>query len=582
MSSPIEFRPPLSASQSSPIAQTLTSASQSKIDEIWLKRTHLDPAEVNSVAMQILAHLPVVRNNSDSDSLQKIEDICSAILGTRNKKIDEKELALLEREKIAAAYYHAIQKGETPENLSASQFHIKHNQKLFAKWLKAGIDPLAFVLNPSASELLLDGHIHISANYWGHDIEIDKETHELRIMIEGEMKPFEPLAQTLAKSETPLFNQIKDTRLIEKDDSEKTWCYLPTKGLSRWQETSWKKLKPCGSVTNETLERARRLAKIESSNFKEKQPQDQDTYVIELVTSWIDYPSNAFTGGVHRTFGAPRHPWIRIMTPDGKFYSVGFNLGGKLPLPASFTKGTFRTPDCWETMPNLYRLVTGVKATQEDVNKLINFIELRQDDSQDFNMIERNCTEFIQQAIGLLGIDKKANGKPIRFHATLTEVIKRVQPLFIQRVYKKTKTIRRMMSDFIKEIAPPFLYKLARITTNLSRAIGSRIALLFAGRKLSFFNKKSKQLTEALNKEGKYTKTLPSWHIFSRVEKATDEMLVKAFLPIRVIEWQMKLQGPDETPATRVYANSQPISEQYSPEYTEAAYTELKDKIENM
>jgi hypothetical protein len=516
-----------------------------------------DPREIVSL-LHKATHL---NQAADLPLLQTISDATSRAMNWKvRRKLTPQEYAFAER---METYLRIISMEENLSEASAerivSSFGSKINKDLVSKWKASNLNLKAFLYHPHLASFVIDSFLPSSARYYGHELRFNKSTNSLECMIEGRYQDLSPLANALVVHQKKLFANCKYTEICSRKEPSNTWFYLPTSGLSKWERANWKKLQPCGMLTPEQVACAQEGAKLTAVGA------ENGKYVIEIVTSWRDSKGNFLTSGVHHTFVSPRHPWIRIIKPDGSFYSVGFHLGGSIDAVGEVTKGVFLTPDTWETLPHSARPITGIKITESQCNDIIREIERYQADETNFQFFDQNCTRFLQFIINLIPL--KETDKPV-FSASIGEMLFRLQPKFVQKIglllNKRMVHLKAFASDFV----PPIMYQLATLVSSIFQLILERILLAISGRGLFVYSQRG---TFTFEKENPH-KGIPWYKVLVHANLALEHRLVQAFAPIKVIEWQMKQS------ATRVVSGASGFKAQYD-RPTKVPIASLQQKV---
>lgn len=302
------------------------------------------------------------------------------------------------------------------------------NRRLLTKCKACGISEEAFFKNPDVARYIVALQLHHSIPYWNDKIHVDSSTHEIKIMINGTLKnPRELLSQLC----------LVDGEICNKSNLSEKWYYLPGKGLTEWQQSEWKELKPITKLTEEELQYAQ--SKAEALTSPEKKGDEK--FILEIASSWMDTPYNALTGGLAETMQMPRHPWLRMVTEEGDLYSVGF--AWKTPTKphniANTVKGVFRMPDPYETMPIQARPVTRISIDKEQFDKIKKNIETYQKEGIAFNLLQHNCTRFIEYILNDIGIKP-----PLK--TSISEVAERILPIGIKKFLPKLKNPYHLIS----------------------------------------------------------------------------------------------------------------------------------------
>lgn len=424
------------------------------------------------------------------------------------------------------------------------QFRTKENQELLKKWQEAGLDVRAFLYNPLESRFILHAHLDKSARYWNDEIRFHEADKSIHMRIEGEYKDIRSFVHSVHLKKTPLIPISSITRdfITDNEDPAKVWEYMPDRGLSLHNAGMWERLPATGRLSPEEVAYAQQKAMLHGNGAETGQ------YVVELVSLWKKPKKSALLSGVE-DLKSGEHPWIRLIKPDGTFYSVGFNLGQKLSLPGSISKGVFLSPDPREPFARTGRVVTGIKINEAQFRTLVKQIETEQQQEVDFHFLEQNCTKFLQSVVDTLQVETPQ--KPV-FYARVSEIAFRALPRGVQKGLTAMNRVIKPIGTFIGDFLPPIIVSFFKAIGNFFQYIGERCLLWVAGRQTIYLNKKSIRV----QKEDPH-RDVPWYRIGEHARIASENSLVQTFLPIKLIEWQMQVFG------TRVYGGSTPFHDQY-------------------
>lgn len=480
---------------------------------------------------------------------QKIYTLANTLLQLEEKKggrfIPHDQKALLEHMTIASTLR------SNPEPLTADQmsqvlgqFRSKENQALLKKWKEAGLDLRAFLYNPMESRFILHAHLEKAARYWNDEIRFHEEDMSIHMRIEGEYQDVRSFVHSVHLKKSPLIPISSITRdfITDNEDPAKVWEYMPERGLSLHHSSNWESLPITGQLSPEEVAYAQEKAKLHGKGAENGQ------YVVELVSLWKKPKKSALSSGVE-DLKSGEHPWIRLIKPDGTYYSVGFNLGQKLSLPGAISKGVFLSPDPREPLARTGRVVTGIKITEAQFSTLVQQIETEQRQEVDFHFLEQNCTKFLQSVVDTLQVETPQ--KPV-FYARISEVAFRALPKGVQTGLKAIKRVVKPIGTFLGDFIPPIVVSFFRSIGNFFQYLGERFLLWAAGRQTIYLNKKNIRVQQEDPHRG-----VPWYRFAEHARIASENSLVQTFLPIKLIEWQMQVFG------TRVYEGSTSFHAQY-------------------
>jgi len=481
---------------------------------------------------------------------QKIHDIATTLLHLKGKDggkyIPNDQKALLEHLSIAS-HLRASKEPLTKEQAEKAleQFREKDNKELIERWKKSGLDVRALLYNPEESRFIMKAHLDKAAHYWNHEIRFNEEDKTIHVCIEGEYKDIHPFVNSVYLKKTPLIpiSSISHDFITDNDDPFKIWEYMPDRGLTLHNPADWNKLPVTGHLSQEEVAYAQKKATLHAKEAENGQ------YVVELVSLWKKPKDSALMSGLEN-IKSGEHPWIRIIKPDGTFYSVGFNLGKKILGPGAISKGVFLSPDPREPFARTARINTGIKINEEQFHSLVHQIEKDQIQEVDFHFLEQNCTKFLQSVVDMLQVETPQ--KPI-FYARVSDVAFRALPTGVQKCFHTIKRVFTPIATLIDSCIPPVVTRIFTTIGTFFTLLGERLLLLFAGKQLFYLNKKDIMVQREDPHKG-----IPWYRVVTHIQIASENSLVQTFLPIKLIEWQMSIPG------TRVYPGSSTFHDQYS------------------
>lgn len=279
-------------------------------------------------------------------------------------------------------------------------------------------------------------------------------------------------------------------------------------------------------------------------------PSNKAPYVLQVVSSWSGPQLQNYYGladEAEATLLQPQHPWLRLITPEGDVYSVGFNWGKTIGASnlAETVESRFRSPDLWEVLPFNARVVTNIAIDEGQFEKIKADIEKDQTEGLAFNFITQNCSSYISHTLKKIGFD-------VNFHVSLKQLVWRSLPKpvkhFVKTIERPWKKITRAVSDVVGLITPPAIQWLWKKATKVTKTamntftnfsahallylIGGTEGVTKSEVKKGFIDRKTNRPEPVL--KPKIVKLVESEKMFS--ENPTDEI----YLPRKVIEWQMQ------------------------------------------
>lgn len=571
--------PPVQSIQTGKILSLDSTAAYNQLTRLFDK--HAPQKQIAIALHDIIPHLQ--QGVLKTEQTDRIQQIASSILKSWFSSHTESVLA--ERIILACTLRQqnrcvSIEDAEK----CIEQFRYKENRELAEKWKKGGLDLRAFVYNPDLAEFVVKVHLHNSIPYWGHQAQFDEASRSLLIPINrqppgekltlGNYENLRDFVQGCTAEKVPFASGY---HIVSKEPPRTPWTYTGF-GLRPRSDWEWNKLEPSAQLTPEQVEYAQSKARLAAKGVDLKAKKEQK-YVVEIVGSYVPAKTNALNAGLYETLLSPSHTWLRIIAPDGTFYSVGFNLGTKLVSKTELGFGLFRTPDPFEGLPNLALITAGILVTEAQCKALIGEIETRQDSSTKtpFQFLEHNCTRFIQHLFDTLDIhnivkkesskqepqakpgaqkdsqtlfedviEEKSITKPV-LHARISELLFKILPPSVQKAEKKTYKVLKPVVHWLKQITPPFIRKIFEVFTAIIRLAFERILLGISGRGFAYSRKGEFPTEEKDPHEG-----IPWYKFGTHIKIAAEKRLVRPFVPAKLIAWLLdRKEGVRIIPASR-------------------------------
>lgn len=412
---------------------------------------------------------------------------------------------------------------------------LKEETKQLQRWTREGLPINTYLANPKEAKELLKLHLHHPISYYGHEVRVGAH-NDLEIMCNGTYTRLSTILSDL---------EWKEARLISKKNQSE-WNYLPN-GLTQREIVSWKTLEPVTRLSEDQVAIIQKRAQKLTSPLMT--PSEKPPYVLQIVSSWSGSLTQKYFGladEVDTTFIQPQHPWLRLITPEGDLYSVGFNWGKTIGASnlAETVQSRFRSPDLWEALPFNTRVVTNIAIDEHQFEKIKNDIEKDQTEGLAFNFITQNCSTYVAHTLKKIGFD-------VDFHVSLKQLIWRSIPkpvkTAVKQMEKPWNKITRFVGDVVGFITPPAITWLWKQTTTIAATalkafsnFSTHVILALIGGtkgvadkevKRGYINHKTNRAETVL--QPKIVRLVTSDKMFS--DNPTDEI----YLPRKVVEWQM-------------------------------------------
>lgn len=285
-----------------------------------------------------------------------------------------------------------------------------------------------------------------------------------------------------------------------------------------------------------TLEVARKFVREGEEDSSKSTKRD---YILQIVSSYVDSKhNNPLTENFKELLTRRKHPFIRIITPEGNVYEVGFGFEKKAILPLSVGTGHFRSPDWWEYMKCDEKVVTNIAIDSEEKDRLYQHVssyqnQIRLGKKPAFHWLRQNCSVFVR------GIVKCSTGIDIPTQTTFSNFLYRTAPTFIQKIGQGIAMGNKVFNDVMIRPLPNWIKKAGRWVAKLAKKIWSAVKAFFLSI-ISFFG------GGALGKKGqkfRQTRTGPQKELAPHLQnplKWTNEKKYRVNLPGLLQEWQRK------------------------------------------
>lgn len=344
------------------------------------KKLSVQEEVLHFIAGQLLVSLETrdrqgeISKSSLKDHIVKLDRICTYI-GLKGAGVDESKI--LETFEIS-------DEESSRDNLQGLErvFKTTLGKKDFAKWYlektskarKKDLDEyimspktaaLSYLFHPSSVDFIKSLHLHRSISAYNEVLQLDKDSGDLLIRLEGELIPVSEI-----REEFNFFQQ----RIIDSQGQE--YFYFEDEGLRPGSPSDWGDNIPI---------------------FRKKDKKRVKPH-LEICT----------------IIGPEVHSYIKLKGVDGEVYSIGkfWDRDAELPGYTELLKAVpaMLRMDLHDYMPHeKYFKKTKVDLTKEKFDELLNYIKDLQENYQKqeggYNLINSNCTEFVKHIAGKAGVD---------------------------------------------------------------------------------------------------------------------------------------------------------------------------------
>lgn len=337
-------------------------------------------------------------------------------------------------------------------------FTLKENSISFKKWEGYGFDPEIFYDHPEFVEFLFRSTLASQI----------KVTRDVPKIIHGEPAirmgegwlTFTKLRENFEMRYRP---EYADKALFHKQTGQ-VFTYLDTgEGLTQLDPFKNAMKKPVSRLSNyeyeKTLEVAKKFVR-DGENIEDRQENNKDrSYIMQIVTSEDEckVEKNPLLKNFYQLFFKAKHPYMRLIDPEGKVYISGFGVFKENMYWAMQTDpGRIRSPDAWEYKTSPKKYVTNIAVTPEEANKLRDYTSdcINEDKTPvAFNFLKQNCSSFVRNAV------EYSTGIKVPSELTFARVIATIAPNYIKIPVNGVCGIVTFSFRPVKWITPKFIQK---------------------------------------------------------------------------------------------------------------------------
>ena len=211
----------------------------------------------------------------------------------------------------------------------------------------------------------------------------------------------------------------RQDKLVSKGQANVVWSYLSPNGLVKFDRYNYNALPVVEELS--PAEHATILGEAQSFWWAEQPEVDvgqEKKCVLQVISTNRVHSDDWATENLAR--GYPEHATFRVISPDGKVYSFGFQMEKQeensifkdkfFPYPLTFLKTTetkITAPDYEEARPYRLKRVTSIPMTPERMENILAFIAEQNKNGVTFNFIRQNCATLASELIGKAGIANK-------------------------------------------------------------------------------------------------------------------------------------------------------------------------------
>ncbi len=441
---------------------------------VFLFRPKYRTEQVEKIVNFVAKKLSKLDSGDKFDDYKKVWDAC-VVTYQKDKKLSK---MLEEKERKVCK--------------KCEDFAFQHfqNQALVSKMKRNGYDPDIFRNHPEFTLFLENSGLLSQMKATRDTIEI--KDGEPSILVEGKRMPWSELKEKFRWELAVAYNNEKFIYCQDaaSKNNNEVYTYLDNgKGLQKHHPYIDKELIPVSTLDDadyeKTLSKAKEFVRAGESPEDKKTKNEKRDFILQIVTSKTKGPNTNF----HNLIKRSRHSYIRLIvgrdnpdigTKKGEVYEVGFGHFGIFNnlAPFSMEAGKFRSPDVWEYMPCIERIVTNIALKQKEANSLYRFIDKHHKDRINlgrrigFHILKQNCTVFVRKAC-------EAARVKVPTEIELPELICKIAPQKIQRLGRIIKQARKKIVSLEGRAVQIFPEKVKNFLSN------TRLSLIELIKKIS-------------------------------------------------------------------------------------------------
>ncbi len=191
-------------------------------------------------------------------------------------------------------------------------------------------------------------------------------------------------------------------KLVTINNPSEVWSYVSPQGLVKRDRFSYDTLLPIEVIDQEQYGKLYAEAQTFWNTNSQVDVGKPKHCILQVVTTNRTHSHSWATENFAKAY--PEHASYRVIMPDGKVYSFGFQMekaemdqifnDKTYPFPLTFTKTSqsqITTPDYEESKPFKQKRITSLTLTQERAENILKFITEQNQEGVRFNFIHQNC-----------------------------------------------------------------------------------------------------------------------------------------------------------------------------------------------
>jgi hypothetical protein len=363
--------------------------------------------------------------------------------------------------------------------------HPKEKQedsRLAKKWEDLGL-PISVLENhadcakfliESGLAFVIVGYRESCRNSDLHDLKLDHDGHPM-LKMQGRYVRWETISREVhydSKSEK-IQSRAYPGNIVQ------SWNYFHERGLVPIDRFEYDQVFPVYELTPDEYHRTRQHALKFYETNPEKDPGILKDCIVQFTT--IDrraVPEGALFDNAQRNY--PTHIGIRVITPDRKVYSFGYQL---LPEEAQFVLSDYfstflATAEAkismldYEEFRPVNKCVTSIPLSSQRAQNILNLVNGLNGKQLRFQYMRQNCSQLMREVIQLAGydVDSRTTGRAVIYDAlpSLTQIpaIGKVAS-FAKKAWKALPAFLTLPIEFTADILLYFPKKIGTVATNI-------------------------------------------------------------------------------------------------------------------
>lgn len=270
------------------------------------------------------------------------------------------------------------------------------------RWAQLGHDPQISQMHPDCADFLLDSGLAYQIAGMANSRVLEANKHKLQtdatgqplILVEGVPTPWEEVKKR--------FGYVKRYHTLHaKENPNERWTYTSYQGITKRDMYKYDAPFHVYELEPSLVARIQQHAQVFSAD-------PQKDHVLQICTSLgkLSAKANSILKAVGRKMAS--HYALRVLTPDGKLYSLGLrrDLGQQeevgLATALGRVKGVVAMNDFDELRPHSGRYITSIPITSEQAAKILHT------KAYEFDYLDANCVKHTVNCLQIAQVPVEA------------------------------------------------------------------------------------------------------------------------------------------------------------------------------